>query len=173
MQAMSVTFTDEVLQTLPSDNEDIYNRDYCLWVDLMMQLLHEGKLTQLDIPHLIEELDDMSGSQRDALESNIEIILMHLLKYCFQPQLRSRSWLLTIFEHRNRLKKAFKRSPSLYRYYQEVFPECYQTARKFASLETGLLMSDFPETSPFTPEQVIDIDYLPLELSKGTESPKL
>lgn len=158
---MSITFTDEVLHRLPSDNEDIYNRDYCLWVELMMQLLREGKLTQLDIPHLLEELDDMSGSQRDALESNLEIILMHLLKYCFQPQLRSRSWLLTIFEHRNRLKKDFKRSPSLQCYYQDIFSECYQTARKMASIETGLPICDFPETIPFTPEQALDIDYLP------------
>jgi hypothetical protein len=160
---MSLTFADTVLQTLPTENSDIYNWDYCLWVELMMQLLQEGKLMELDIPHLLEELDDMSGSQRDALESNLEIILMHLLKYSHQPQLRSRSWLSTIFEHRNRLKKAFKRSPSLQRYYQEIFGECYQTARNMASIETGLPMSDFPEISPFTSAQVLDIDYLPLE----------
>ncbi len=158
---MSLTFADAVLQTLPTENSDVYNRDYCLWVELMIQFLQEGKLMELDIPNLLEELDDISGSQRDALESNLEIILMHLLKYYYQPQLRSRSWLLTIFEHRNRLKKAFKRSPSLQRYYQEVFSECYQTARKMASIETDLPMSDFPETSPFTLEQVLDIDYLP------------
>jgi hypothetical protein len=160
-RAMSLTFADEVLQKLPTKNSEIYNYDYCLWVELMMQLLREGKLMELDIPNLLEELDDMSGSQRDALESNLEIILMHLLKYCYQPQLRSRSWLLTIFEHRNRLKKAFKRSPSLQRYYQEVFLECYQTARKMASIETGLPISDFSEISPFTSEQVLDIEYLP------------
>lgn len=159
---MTITITDKTLV----EYADVYDRDYCLWIESMMQLLREGKLTELDIPNLLEELDDMSGSQRDALESNLEIILMHLLKYCFQVQLRSRSWLLTIFEHRNRLKKAFKRSPSLQRYYQEVFPECYQTARRMASIETGLPISDFPEVSPFTPEQVLDIDYLPIEVFK-------
>jgi len=160
---MSLTIADKTLQMLSttSENADIYNRDYCLWIDSMMQLLREGKFSEIDIPNLLEELDDMSGSQKDALESNLEVILMHLLKYCFQPQLRSRSWLLTIFEHRNRLKKAFKRSPSLQRYYQEIFLECYQTARKMASIETGLPISDFPETIPFTPEQALDIDYLP------------
>jgi hypothetical protein len=158
---MSLTITDVVLSPLPTENIDIYDQDYCLWVETMMQLLREGKFNQLDIPNLLEELDDMSGSQRDALESNLEIILMHLLKYCHQPQLRSRSWLLTIFEHRHRLRKAFKPSPSLQCYYQEVFPECYQTARKMASIETGLPISDFSGIFPFTPEQVLDIDYLP------------
>ena len=158
---MSLTITDAVLSPFPTENIDIYNQDYCLWVETMMQFLREGNLTELDIPNLLEELDDMSGSQRDALESNLEIILMHLLKYCYQSQLRSRSWLLTIFEHRNRLRKAFKRSPSLQRYYQEIFAECYQTARKMASIETDLSISVFPEIAPFTPEQVLDIDYLP------------
>ncbi|NMF58975.1 DUF29 domain-containing protein [Pseudanabaena yagii] len=158
---MSLTITNESLATTNLENTSLYDLDYCVWIESMSQFLREGKFTELDIPNLLEELDDMSGSQRDALESNLEIVLMHLLKYRFQPQLRSRSWLLTIFEHRNRLKKAFKRSPSLQRYYQEVFPECYQTARKMASLETGLMMSDFPEISPFTAEQSLDIDYLP------------
>ncbi len=160
---MSITISDKNLEAASkiTGYAATYDHDYCLWIDATMQLLREGKLSEIDIPNLLEELDDMSGSQRDALESNLEIILMHLLKYCSQPQLRSRSWLLTIFEHRNRLKKAFKRSPSLQRYYQEVFLECYQTARKMASIETGLPMSDFPETILFTPEQVLDIEYLP------------
>jgi len=158
---MSLAITDETLAVTNLERTSLYERDYCVWLASMSQFLREGKFTELDIPNLLEELDDMSGSQRDALESNLEIVLMHLLKYRFQPKLRSRSWLLTIFEHRNRLKKAFKRSPSLQRYYQEVFAECYQTARKMASLETGLLMADFPEVSPFTTEQVLDIDYLP------------
>lgn len=158
---MSLAITDETLAVTNLERTSLYECDYCVWLASMSQFLREGKFTELDIPNLLEELDDMSGSQRDALESNLEIVLMHLLKYRFQSQLRSRSWLLTIFEHRNRLKKAFKRSPSLQRYYQEVFVECYQTARKMASLETGLLMADFPEISPFTTEQVLDIDYLP------------
>jgi len=159
---MSLTIIDENLtSSVILKYANIYNHDYCLWIEAMMQLLREGKLTELDIPNLLEELDEMSGSQRDALESNLEIILMHLLKYYFQSELRSRSWLLTIFEHRNRLKKAFKRSPSLQRYYQEVFLECYQTARKMTSIETGLSISNFPENSPFTTEQLLDIDYLP------------
>ena len=36
-----------------------------------------------------------------------------------------------------------------------------QTAKKMASIETGLSLSDFPEVSPFTHEQVLDTDYLP------------
>ena len=158
---MSLAIASETLASHISDYTVIYDRDYCLWIETMMQLLREGKFSEIDIPNLLEELDDMSGSQRDALESNLEIILMHLLKYLCQPQLRSRSWVLTIFEHRNRLKKAFRRSPSLQKHYQEIFPECYQTAKKMASITTGRLLSDFPEISPFSQEQILNIDYLP------------
>ena len=160
---MNVKVSDETLQQVSRvpEHESPYERDYCLWIDYTIQLIQQGEFSKMDIPNLLDELDDMSGSQRDALESNLEIVLMHLLKYCNQPKLRSRSWLLTIFEHRNRLKKVFRRSPSLQRHYQEVFQESYQTAKKMASIETGLSLSDFPEVSPFTHEQVLDTDYLP------------
>ena len=77
---MSLAIARETLASHISDYAVIYDRDYCLWIETMMQLLREGKFSEIDIPNLLEELDDMSGSQRDALESNLEIILMHLLK---------------------------------------------------------------------------------------------
>ncbi|MEA5532451.1 DUF29 domain-containing protein [Crocosphaera sp. XPORK-15E] len=66
-----------------------------------------------------------------------------------------------IREHRKRLKEAFKTSPSLKQYYAEIFSECYQDARELAADETGLSIEIFPETSPFSLENVIDTNYLP------------
>ena len=103
----------------------------------------------------------MGRSEKHSLESNLIVVLMHLLKYKYQPQKRSRSWLSSIFEHRRRLIKAFKTSPSLKRYYQEVFDECYKYAVKQASIETGLPLNIFPNTSPFTTEETLDFDFLP------------
>ncbi len=64
-------------------------------------------------------------------------------------------------EHRKRLKEAFKTSPSLKRYFTEVFQECYQDAIDLASAETGLTREKFPPTCPFTPENTLDSNYLP------------
>jgi Domain of unknown function DUF29 len=140
---------------------ELYEKDYLLWLEQVVQLLQEDNFASLDIPNLIDEIEDMGKSQKQSVESNLEIILMHLLKYKHQPQMRSNSWRYSILEHRNRLHKSFKASPSLKRYYLEVFPECYGTARKLAATETGLAIANFPTESSFTPEQVLNEDYLP------------
>jgi hypothetical protein len=86
---------------------------------------------------------------------------MHLLKYKYQPDKRSNSWRYTIIEHRLRLHKAFKHSPSLKRYFLQEFADCYQIARKLASAETGIAIATFPMESLFTAEQTLDEDFLP------------
>lgn len=139
----------------------LYDKDYYLWLEETVQLLREGKLTEIDVNNLIEEIEDMGRSEKKAVKSNLKILLCHLLKYKYQPQKRSRSWLSTIFEHRDRLDDDFADSPSLKRYFQEVFEPCYQKARKQASIETGLPLKTFPINCPFNHEQVLNMDYLP------------
>jgi hypothetical protein len=89
------------------------------------------------------------------------VILLHLLKYKYQPTHRSNSWLSSLLEHRLRLKKQLKDSPSLKPYWLEVFAECYDDARLLAATETQLALSTFPTSPPFTPEEVLDLNYFP------------
>ena len=88
---------------------------------------------------------------------------MHLLKYKYQPNQRSRSWRSTIVEHRRRLLILFKDSPSLRGYGQEIFAECYQDARQDGTTETQLKVSVFPDECPFNLEVVLRVDYLAVE----------
>lgn len=138
-----------------------YEQDYYLWLQHTLKLLREDKLSELDIPHLIEEIEDMGRSEKRAVESNLVVILMHLLKYQYQPSKRSNSWKASIREHRRRLRRLLQDSPSLQPYFKEVFQECYQDAREQASDETGLPLETFPIESPFTPEETVNRDYLP------------
>ncbi len=132
-----------------------------MWIEQTLVLLRQGNLRDLDLVNLLEEIEDMGNSQKEALESNLEIVLMHLLKYKCRPDKRSNSWRYTLLEHRCRLQKAFKTSPSLKRHFLAEFTEAYETARELAGAETGLDINLFPLDSPFTPEQKIDKDYLP------------
>ncbi|MGB5594980.1 MAG: DUF29 domain-containing protein [Crocosphaera sp.] len=142
-------------------NTKLYEKDYYLWLEETVQLLREGKLRELDVSNLIEEIEDMGISQKNALESNLIILLMHLLKWKYQPEKQSGSWRGSIREHRRRILKAFKNSPSLKRYFEEVFNESYQEARKQAADETELSLNIFPESCPFEIEQILDSEYLP------------
>ena len=140
---------------------DLYERDFCLWVERALVLMREGNFKDLDLENLLEEIADMSNSQKQALESNLKIILMHLLKYKYQANKRTNSWRYTIVEHRQRIRKAFKNSPSLKRHFLDEFAEVYLDARKLASVETDISIDAFPITCPFAPDQVLDEDYLP------------
>lgn len=139
----------------------LYDKDYYLWLEKTVQLLKNGQLSALDIDNLIEEIQDMGISQKKSVKSNLIVLLWHLLKYKYQPNKRSNSWLLTVDEHRDRLEEDFSHSPSLKQYFNEIFQEAYRKARKKAAIETDLSIETFPVDCPFTKEEILNTDYLP------------
>ncbi|MFN6516634.1 MAG: DUF29 domain-containing protein [Nostoc sp. CreGUA01] len=153
--------TAQMPQSSMTSGADLYERDFYLWIQTTTELLKQKNFTQLDLENLIEEIETMGRSEKKALRSNLEVVLMHLLKYQYQAEKRSGSWRATIREHRKRLKEALLESPSLKPYFDEVFGECYDHARLLAADETELPIATFPEQCPLTPEQVLDPDFLP------------
>ncbi len=152
-----MTTISETIKTIA----DLYNEDYYLWLQQNLELLRLQKFNDVDWNNLLEEIADMGKSEKRAITSNLRILLMHLLKYKYQSDKQTNSWLFTIREHRKRLREALKMSPSLKIYFQEVFAESYQDARELAADETGLVINTFPADAPFTPEDAINPDYLP------------
>jgi len=144
-----------------STGKNLYESDFYLWLATTAKLLRNGSFSEIDLDNLIEEIEGMARKEKQALKSNIRILLMHLLKWEYQTDKRTNSWRYTIREHRKRLKDAFADSPSLKPYYLEIFADGYQDARELASDETGLSLDTFPLDSPFTPEEALNEDYLP------------
>ncbi|MEH1871406.1 DUF29 domain-containing protein [Nostoc sp.] len=153
--------TAQLPQSQTKSDYSLYEQDFYLWIQTTAELLKQGRLTELDLENLIDEIETMGRSEKRALESNLEVLLMHLLKYQIQTERRSKSWEYTILEHRRRVQKALVESPSLKPHFDQVFEESYQTARRLAVIETGLAIATFPEQSPFTLEQVLDSDFFP------------
>ncbi|WP_298919558.1 DUF29 domain-containing protein [uncultured Nostoc sp.] len=142
-------------------DSSLYDQDFYLWIEITAKKLKEGRLAEVDLANLIEEIESMGRSEKQALDSNLIVVLMHLLKYKFQSNKRFNSWKARIREHRRRLTRAFKDSPSLKPYFQEVFLECYLDARKQASDETGLSLDTFPVESPFSADECLNEEFLP------------
>ncbi|NJL88595.1 MAG: DUF29 domain-containing protein [Coleofasciculaceae cyanobacterium SM2_1_6] len=138
-----------------------YDRDFMLWIETTVQLLKEQRFAEVDLENLIEEVEDMGRSNKSALRNNLIVVLLHLLKWKYQPKKRTNSWKFSIREHRRRLEEDFEDSPSLQNYYREVFTKCYANARKLAADETGLALDIFPVESPLSPEEVLDAEFLP------------
>ena len=134
--------------------EKLYERDYSQWAEAMADLLASGNLTELDIENLVEEVRDLSKRERDSLLSSLRLIIHHLLKWDYQPQLRSRSWLVTVQRERSNVADYLADSPSLKKYMtDEYLGKIYKKAKLDAIAETGL---DMPDVCPYTVGDVVN-----------------
>jgi hypothetical protein len=135
-----------------------YEQDFYAWTQEQTQFLRSGQWQLIDIQNLAEEIEDMGRAEKRELESRLEVLLMHLLKWQFQPSLRSRNWQLTIKEQRLRLQRHLKQNPSLKSAIPDIFA-VYQLAVVSAERETGLDI--FPDICPYTFEQILVEAFLP------------
>jgi len=147
-----------ITATSGTRTKNLYNQDFYLWIETTAKLLREGNLESVDFENLIEEIEAIGRKEKRDIRSNLILLLMHLLKYRYQPD---NSWCSTIFEHRDRIEGVLEDSPSLQPYLEDIWSECYSKARKKASLETGLPLSNFPESCPFSQGETLDPEYLP------------
>ena len=149
-----------MISKVPEKATLLYDTDYFQWIEETLTKLKASKFSEVDWENLIEEIEDMGRSEKRAIYSNLKILLLHLLKYRYQQEKRSKSWRSSIREHRQRLHRAFKESPSLKRYFESIIDESYEDARGLASDETGLNIDKFPEQCSFSIEEILDMDFL-------------
>jgi Domain of unknown function DUF29 len=139
---------------------NLYNLDYQAWLLKTIEQLRTKNFDNIDWEILLEELESLSGSERRELQNRLRILLMHLLKYQYQPERRSSSWIGTIVEQFSQIEALLLASPSLKSYYLEIFSDCYSKAIRNASAETKLSIKAFPAESPFSPQNVINPDFI-------------
>lgn len=133
--------------------------DFYNWTQTQSQLLQQKHWDKLDWQGLIEVLEDMGRAERRELERRLEVLILHLLKWQYQPSLRSRSWQLTIREQRLRLQMLLEDSPSLKPYLSRCLAKVYRLAVIGAERETGL--DKFPSECPYNLEKIMTEEFLP------------
>ncbi|ORM92193.1 DUF29 domain-containing protein [Pantoea cypripedii] len=138
-----------------------YDSDFYGWTREQADLLRSGKLAQLDTVNLLEEIESMGNSQRNELESRLEVLFLHLLKWTFQPSHRGKSWQLTIAEQRRKIERRLAKSPSLKHDLDEIALDAYGDAILSAARETGMDEHVFPESCPWSVEQAMTHDFFP------------
>jgi hypothetical protein len=145
----------------PTKPAPVYERDYFAWSQDQAARIRSAKPTGVDWENVAEEIESLGRSDKRAIESDLNVVLVHLLKWAFQPDERKRGWRSSIVEHRHRIAKRVKESPSLKGYPAEILAEEYRYARTTAADETGLSETASPANSPFTIAQVLDPDFYP------------
>jgi hypothetical protein len=106
---------------LQPNQHSLYETNYLQWIETTVEKLRQKDYGAIDWENLIDEISDIARSERKSLKSNLTIVLLHLLKWQFQPQLRSGSWKGSIVEHRRHIREDLKDSPSLKPYLETIF----------------------------------------------------
>ncbi len=140
---------------------NINQQDFYAWTQQQISLLRSRRFNEIDLEHLIEEVESMGNSELRELEYRLTVLLMHLLKWQYQANLQTRSWILTIKEQRRRIVKRLQQIPSLKSKLNEVIADAYDLARGDAADETGLSESTFPIECPWIYAQIVDMEFWP------------
>jgi hypothetical protein len=114
-----------------------YRQDFYTWSQEQAGLLKAGRLSELDVQNLIEEVISMGSSNKSSLRSFIRLLLMHLLNYKYQPEYRSRSWQSTINYCRYDIADLIEDSPSLKTFTDEMLQISYPRAVNEEILDVG------------------------------------
>ena len=142
---------------------EAYTTDFHLWAQQTAKLLRERRWQEIDLKHLMEEVEDLGKSERRGITSQLTRLLLHLLKWQYQLQRRSDGWMDSMTDARTQIELVLQDSPSLRSYPAEQLASCYQRARHRAATQTGLSPAIFPRACPYPLELILDEEWLPEE----------
>jgi hypothetical protein len=140
---------------------DLYDLDFHAWVEENLALLRQGRLAQVDLAHLADELEDMGRREQRELTSRLGVLVAHLLQWQHQPDRRSASWINTVSEQRLQLEGLLEQSPSLRRELPARIERACRYGVKVAAKESGYPQSHFPTDCPYGETQILDPDFWP------------
>ena len=141
--------------------ESLYETDFYAWVQEQALLLRHHQWSQLDLPNLIEEIESLGKQQRAELRSRLKVLIGHLLKWEYQLERPSRSWLMTIRVQRRDTQELLEENPSLKPYLREALQKVYESGRDLAVGETNLPLKTFPQDCPYTLEEILSDRFYP------------
>ena len=144
-------------------NAELYDADFYAWCRTTATLVRHGKWQEIDPEALAEEVESLGARDHRELRRRLQRLVTHLLKWQYQPSRRQigHSWRSTIRTQRQEIADLLEQSPSLRRTVPDALQARYALDREHASVQTRLPLATFPETCPWTPEQVLDTDFSP------------
>ncbi|MCI4624954.1 MAG: DUF29 domain-containing protein [Candidatus Magnetoovum sp. WYHC-5] len=147
--------------TNTTTEQSLYERDFYQWGLYNAELLKQGRLSEIDIENIAEELESMSRRDKRELASRLERLITHLLKWQYQQNKRSTSWIKTINTQRREINRLLKDSPSLKYGIEVIVNEEFKNSSVSFQKETNISKNILPIECPYTFEQLSDYDFLP------------
>jgi len=140
---------------------NLYETDFYAWANQQAELLRAGRLSAADVENIAEEIESMGKTEKRELANRLVVLLLHLLKWRFQPVRRGSSWEATVRVQRRDLTVHLVDNPSLKAKVPEAIEQAYGNALIQAADETGLPESTFPAECPWSFETIMDAEFWP------------
>lgn len=145
-------------------NRPTADSDFAAWIYDQVSALKDGRFSELDIDDLADEVESLAKRDFRKLRSYLRVILMHMLKWDWQPENRDVSWRKSINASRDRVWGELATSPSFRRRIDEAIAQAFPTARREAWEETGVFKLEHdPKICPYSWEEIM---FRPHELER-------
>ena len=154
-----------------------YDDDFYAWTQYQAEVLRTLRTrdNRFDRDNLVEEVESLGRSERDAVRSQVERILTHFLKLAYSLAGDPRfSWMGSVVEARGALED--KLSPTLRRDLEDRWPRLYERARKRTALELQqngehAAAAALRRECPYTIDQILAEDWYPSSVGAARAMP--
>jgi len=140
---------------------DLYETDFFRWTQEQAALLRAGEASAIDWKNVAEEIDSLGRRDRREIGSRLKVLIAHLLKWQFQPEKRSKSWMQTIGAQRQEITLIIDDSPSLRPSIGSLIEARYSGAVDMAAYQTKRETSAFPRACPYSADEILAADFWP------------
>ncbi|MBG0744100.1 MAG: DUF29 domain-containing protein [Cylindrospermopsis raciborskii KL1] len=137
----------------------LYDIDENLWLEKTIVLLKEKQFYDLDLQHLVEELEALSKRDKNAVANLLEQIIRHLLLLQYwheESEINRNHWQTEIVGFRNQLERLL--TSNLHNYLHTELGKIYQGAFRYVRQKTRFEVS-FPQDCPYGLEQLLNQSY--------------
>lgn len=134
----------------------IYDADFHLWAEQQARFLRAGRVGDLDLIHIAEEIETIGRIELRSLRSAIRTLMLHMMKWDHQRSKRSTSWVYSIRNARFKLGLELRDSPSLKSKLAQAIEDAYPEARHGAARQMRIDEDRLPETCPYTMADLLD-----------------
>jgi hypothetical protein len=141
--------------------DNLYDTDIVAWAERQVMLLRSGRLSEIDVLNIAEEIEDVIKREKRELTNRLAILMAHLLKWYLQPERRGHSWRSTIRTQRKEIARLLREAPSLRPVLadKERVEIAWGDAGRIFHDQTGI--DEYPDTPAWTVKQMLDPDFLP------------
>ena len=107
-------------------DKSLYDQDFLEWTEETIAHLQNRDFNHLDLANLIEEIEGLGKSQKNAFKGQICALIEHIMKRCYVDlPLEYHGWERTIRNIRLEIEDLIETSPSLANDYPHLLDRVY------------------------------------------------